>query len=104
MSEIVPFVIPSNSCRTRTRRTWVRLLVAILVDLSMHWLVFQSREVVPGVIARPLDACDVEWFGRRGGIVVLVCPHTDLIKLWPLPFEQPWYEDSPYSLVTAMRE
>lgn len=103
MTEIIPSAIPSYSPRLRTRRVLGLLVVTILVGLSLHWLVFQSREVVPGVIARPLGACEVEWFGERGGPVVLACPHTDLIKLRPLPVVQPWYEDSPYPLVTAIR-
>ena len=24
---------------------------------------------------------------------VLACPRTDLIRLWPLPVQQPWFED-----------
>jgi hypothetical protein len=43
----------------------------------------------------------VEWFERRGGAIILACPHTDLIKLWPLPVQQPWYEDPLYPQRTA---
>jgi hypothetical protein len=25
--------------------------------------------------------------------VVLACPHTDGIRLWPLPAEQPWFKE-----------
>jgi hypothetical protein len=59
---------------------------------------------VPGVIARPLGPRDVEWFEKRGGAVVLACLHTDLIKVWPLPVQQPWYEDPFYQPATAMRD
>jgi len=40
--------------------------------------------------------CDVEWFERRGDAIILAYPRTDLIRIWPLPVEQPWWEDSPY--------
>lgn len=70
-------------------------MIVIIIAVALHWLIFQGREVVPGVIARPVGPCDVEWFGARGGMVVIACPHTDLIKLWPLPIEQPWFENLP---------
>ena len=61
----------------------------------LHWLLFQGQEVVPGVMARPVGPCDVDWFENRGGVFVLGCPHMDMLKLWPLPVEQPWWEDLP---------
>lgn len=89
--------------KQRTPRRWALVLVALLVALSFHWLLFQGREVAPGVIARPLGPCDVEWFQYRADTIVLACPHTDLIKIWPLPVEQPWWEDSPYGESVAQR-
>ena len=56
------------------------------------------------MIARPVGPCDVEWFERRGGAIILACPHTDLIRLWPLPVEQPWWEHSPFSESVALRD
>ena len=73
-------------------RTILLIVLVLLVALTLHWLIFQGREIVPGVIARPLGPCDVDWYGNRGGIVALGCPHMDYIKLWPLPIEQPWFE------------
>ena len=70
------------------------MLIVLSASVFGHWAFFQWREVVPGVIARPLGACDVEYYAEWHA-TVLACPHTDLIKLWPLPVEQPWYED-PY--------
>jgi hypothetical protein len=46
----------------------------------------------PGVIARPLGMCGVQYHAEWHA-TVLACPGTDLIKVWPLPIEQPWYED-----------
>lgn len=87
--------------KQRTPRRWALVLVALLATLSFHWLLFQGREVASGVIVRPLGPCDVEWFQYRA--VVLACPHIDLIKIWPLPVEQPWWEDSPYGERVAQR-
>jgi hypothetical protein len=81
----------------------VLVLVALLAALAFHWLLFQGREIVPGVIARTLGPCDVSWFENKGGVLVLGCPHTDAIKLWPLPIEQPWWEDSPFRERVAQR-
>jgi hypothetical protein len=86
-------------------RRWIVVVLAILVlMLLLHWLLFQGQEVVPGVIARLLGPCDVEWFEKWSGAVVLACPHADLIKVWPLPVQQPWYEDPVYQPAMAMRD
>ncbi len=83
--------------KPKARRWWTLALVVILALIPLHWLLFQGQEVVPGVITRPLGPCDVDWFENRGGVLVLGCPHMDMLKLWPLPVEQPWWEHSPYS-------
>ncbi len=66
--------------------------LTVFAAVTIHWTFFQVREHVPGVYDRPLGACIVEAYQARG-IVVLVCPHMDMIKLWPLPVENPWFED-----------
>ena len=71
------------------------MIIILTVSIFGHWVVFQRREVVPGVIARPLGTCDVEYYAEWHA-TVLACPGVDLIKVWPLPIEQPWYED-PYA-------
>ncbi len=97
MSEIAPSLITSAPRRPRVRRLWALALLIVLALVSLHWLLFQGQEVVPGVIARPVGPCDVEWFEKWGGAIILACPHTDLIRLWPLPVEQPLWEHSPFS-------
>jgi hypothetical protein len=101
MSEVPALTAFPTSHKPTVWRCWVLALLVISMDLTAHWLLFQGREIVPGVIARPLGPCDVEWFGKRGGLVVMTCPHTDLIKLWLLPVEQPWFEDPLVPLLTA---
>ena len=61
--------------------------------ITLHWLVFQAREVVPGVTSRPLGPCSLDWFSERPALV-LSCPRTDMIRLWPLPVKHPWFEDT----------
>jgi hypothetical protein len=77
------------------RRRLSLLIATALVLVSLHWLVFQGVERVPGVVARPLGPCDIDWFRARGGLLVLGCPRVDSIKFWPLPIEYPWFEDDP---------
>ena len=67
----------------------------LLVAILLHWLLFQGQGNVPGVISRPLGPCDVSRFENKSGVLVLGCPHMDKLKLWPLPMEQPWFEDLP---------
>jgi hypothetical protein len=64
-----------------------------LLAVILHWLVFQARETVPGATSRPLGPCSVDWFSERPALV-LACPRTDMIRLWPLPVEHPWFEDT----------
>lgn len=59
---------------------------------------------MPSVVVRPVGPCDVIWYGNWGGALVLGCPHMDLLKFWPLPVQQPWYEDSIYPPGTAQGE
>jgi len=51
-----------------------------------------GAERVPGVVTHAIGPCDVDWYGARPALVV-VCPGQDLIRVWPLPVEQPWIED-----------
>lgn len=71
------------------------MVLILLVALQLHWRLFQGQGSVPSVITRPLGPCDVEWFANKGGVLVLGCPHMYMLKLWPLPIQQPWFEDLP---------
>jgi hypothetical protein len=101
MSEVAPSIGPIVPRKRRTQRIVALTIATILVLVVLHWLLFQGDEIVPGVMARPVGPCDVEWFERWGGAIILACPRTDLIKLWPLPVQQPWYEDPLYPQRTA---
>lgn len=60
MSEIAPVLTPVPR-KPRPRRKWALALVAVFAAVFLHWLLFQWREVVPGVIARPVGPCDASW-------------------------------------------
>ena len=76
MSEITPTPATTSAPRKpRARRWWALVLLVILTFVPLHWLLFQGQEVVPGVIARPVGPCDVEWFERRGAAIILTCSH-----------------------------
>jgi hypothetical protein len=82
----------------RVTRLLKSLLIAGAIALSLacgfalHWLLFQGREIVPGVTTRPLGPCCLDWFDDRGALV-LSCPRTDMIRVWPLPVAYPWFEE-----------
>jgi hypothetical protein len=44
------------------------------------------------VLVLLLGRCDVDWHADRG-IVAVACLGSDIIKVWPLPVEQPWWEE-----------
>jgi hypothetical protein len=60
------------------------------MPLSLLWL--QGRWLAPNVYTVPLGPCDVDWHIDRG-IVAVACVGQDMIKVWPLPVEQPGRED-----------
>ena len=62
------------------------VIFLLSIALTLHWLVFQAKETVPGVTSRPLGPCYLDWFSERPALV-LACPRTDMIRLWPLPVE-----------------
>jgi hypothetical protein len=68
------------------------IALVLACGLALHWLVFQGRETVPGVTTRPLGPRYVDWFDEQGALV-LSCPRTDMIRLWPLPVVHPWFEE-----------
>jgi hypothetical protein len=68
----------------------IYLLVAAT---TLHWLLSQAREIVPGVTSHPLGPCSLDWFSERPALV-LSCPRTDMIRFWPLPVKHPWFEEA----------
>jgi hypothetical protein len=69
---------------------WLSWLVvaAMLVAVAL----LNGRWLTPNVYTVPLGRCDVDWHVDRA-IVALACVGHDMIKVWPLPVEMPWWED-----------
>lgn len=66
------------------------ILRLLLLGLLL-WLA-QGRELVPQVLTWPVGRCEVMLFQTQRTAVV-ACAGQDLRKVWPLPVEQPWFED-----------
>jgi hypothetical protein len=69
---------------------WLNWLVAAAMAVTTTF--FQGRWLTPDVYTVPLGRFDVDWHVDRG-IMAVACVGRDLIRLWPLPVEQPWWED-----------
>lgn len=70
------------------------VFVVLLVFLVWNWT---GYELTPGVVTHTIGACDLDWHSKRPALV-LACPGQDLIKVWPLPVDQPWGEESVHSV------
>ena len=64
--------------------------LALLFGLTVWYQT--GRERVRGGVTHSIGSCDVDWYCKRSALVV-ACPGQDLIRVWPLPMEQPWWED-----------
>jgi hypothetical protein len=72
---------------------WLDWLVAAAIAVTIVF--FQGRWLMPDVYTVPLSRCDVDWHVGRG-IVALACVGQDVVKVWSLPVEQPWFEKEEY--------
>jgi hypothetical protein len=69
----------------------------ISLSLAYGFLRLRTVETVPGAVSTELPGrCAIIQFGR--GLqpvytIVLACPMMDMIRLWPLPVQQPWFDD-----------
>ena len=81
------------------RRKGVLFLIfaVIILTLGVGLLASRIHEVIPGAITIELaGSCTLTHFDttlQPVNTLVLACPKMDMIKLWPLPIEQPWFED-----------
>jgi hypothetical protein len=80
------------------RRVIVFLFVFTITLLATYGLLsFRPYSVVEGVTGiRLVGECKLYHFSQPAQpmtTLVLACPRTDLIRLWPLPVQQPWFED-----------
>jgi hypothetical protein len=74
-------------------------LLAFTISLVLGYalLASQPTESIPGAKFIELAGrCKLILFDtrlHRMNTLVLACPRTDMIRLWPLPVQQPWFED-----------
>jgi len=82
------------------QRKLLFFLLSFLVSLTSGYdfLASRTHENVPGATAFELvGRCKLIHFDTRlqpVNTLVLACPKKDMIRLWPLPVQQPWFEDS----------
>lgn len=65
-------------------------MLRLLLGLALLLLI-TAQEIAPGVLTWLLGSCSVDW--HQGRALVLACPGHDMLRLLPLPFESPWWED-----------
>ena len=80
------------------KRTFLVFCVTFIAfSLAYGFLVLRTYEPIPGALSTDLPgSCELIKFGRVLQPVVtiaLACPGVDMIQLWPLPVQQPWFED-----------
>ena len=73
------------------RNLFIVLGLVIVAALALTLWLASGRELVPSVVTRPVGPCAADWYSNYGALV-LACPRQDLIRLWPWPIRQPWFE------------
>jgi hypothetical protein len=69
----------------------------LTLSLTYGFLWLRSVESIPGSVSTVLPGrCEIIRFGR--GLqtiykIALACPRMDMIRIWALPVQQPWFED-----------
>lgn len=70
-------------------------MIAFLLGYGL--LSMRTYQPIDGVTAlRLIGRCELEYFDttlQPINTLVLSCPRVDYIRLWPLPIQQPWFED-----------
>ena len=69
----------------------------ITFSLAFSYLWLRTEERIPGTVTTKLPVrCEIVQFGlnlQPVFTIALACPRMDMIRLWPLPVQQPWFED-----------
>jgi hypothetical protein len=76
----------------------INLAVFLIIALVSLMIVLNMKEISPGVTTIQLVGnCEIEIYSgsvQRVFTAVFACPRTDMIRFWPLPVVQPWFEKS----------
>ena len=77
----------------------ILILVIASITFMQAYPIMAHRtfKVADGITAMDLpDNCQIQYYpppAQRMSTLVLTCPGMDMMRLWPLPVEQPWFED-----------
>ena len=79
---------------------WLICLVTFTITFVICYLIIglQVSKMMPGAIRVALQSVSCEIWVMDTTIqttftVALACPHTDLIRIWPLPVKFEWSDD-----------
>jgi hypothetical protein len=81
------------------KRQVLKFLLAFVLTLSIAYgfLLLNTNEIIPDAVSTKLPGrCEIIRFGRglqSEYTIALARPRMDMIRLWPLPVQQPWFED-----------
>jgi hypothetical protein len=81
------------------RRQVIMFFLAFTIILLATYGLLSSKpySVLEGVTGfRLVGGCRLYYFTQPAQPMnawALACPRTDMIRLWPLPVQQPWFED-----------
>jgi hypothetical protein len=81
------------------RRKVIVFILVFIISLAATYDLLASRTSsdIDGVTGfRLAGGCKVYYFTQPAqpmNVWVLACTRTDMIRLWPLPVQQPWFED-----------
>jgi hypothetical protein len=79
--------------------TVIAFFISFIISLALGYALLATRtsDIVPGATAIELvGRCQLIFFDTRlqpMNTLVLACPRHDMIRLWPLPVQQPWFEN-----------
>jgi hypothetical protein len=77
--------------------TWVLLGIVLLFWLLIAYTQYGIHHYEVGVVGFKIGfGCSVDVFPPElqwVTTVVIACPGTDMIRIWPLPVVHPWIED-----------
>ena len=80
----------------RQKTAAILAFLVIVLGLIGYGLITADRPV-PGAISYQLPMrCEIIYFDTNlqpTRTLALACPGVDMIRLWPLPIQHPWFED-----------
>jgi hypothetical protein len=85
--------------RKQNWKNWLAFGLAffLMITVSSAILNVRTEKMIENVYTTHLTAdCDLDNYSppaQPQRTLVLACSHTDLIRLWPLPVIQPWFEE-----------